>query len=261
MKDIKSALMSYSVYRKTQTPVPYFFKIEKGNKKLFYFGSNHSRDPEDVQYKELLGHWEAFLSSVDPKDCLVMNEGGLRKLRESKEESIDSDAEAGLITYLANTKGIEIISPEPERQQQDIDLLSKYSKEEVQYYYFARVVHQWGRIPQKPSFEEYIKGFLASDKEESGWSDFDFSLDHMKSIHTSIFKGDFDETNTNFFYSIINPSFRTTVINSFAQDQGVERDTFIASKIIEEWEKGKNIFIVFGESHAVIQEPALKKFA
>lgn len=260
MDEIRSLLMPYSVYRKTQTPVPYFFKIEKGGQHLFFFGSNHSRDPQDEQYSQIKKYWEEFSTLTKLENVVVFNEGRLRKPCDNESEAISLDAEAGLITYLATSNGVQIFSPEPGRRQQEESLLKKYNKEEIQYFYFAQVVHQWGRIQQKPPFEAYLDNFLSSDKASSGWQDFDFSLENMKKIHSNIFpKGVFDEWNTNFFYSITNPSFNTTIINSLSQDETVERDIHVTSKILDHWKDGKNLFVVFGEAHAVMQEPALKK--
>ena len=40
-----------------------------------------------------------------------------------------------------------------------------------------------------PDFVEYIKGYLDNDKKQSGWDDYDFSLDNMKKIHLELFRG------------------------------------------------------------------------
>jgi hypothetical protein len=42
---IEKHLMSFDEYNKTNHLVPYSYSISKNNQHLFYFGSNHSRDP------------------------------------------------------------------------------------------------------------------------------------------------------------------------------------------------------------------------
>lgn len=259
LSQIKRSLMTYDEYMMTDISVPHFFKIKKSEQYLYYFGANHSHDPSDNQYTLIKKHWKDFVSKTNAKNSVVVIEGGLREVMKSEAEAIRRGAEANFITYLANKKGYKRICLEPGRQVEMKDLLKKYTKEEMQYYYFARVVNQWGGLPDKPKFEDYIKGFLVADKEESGWKDFDFSLENMKSIHKKLFKESFDERHTSFFYSIINPTFRSTRINAYSQDKGSTRDAYIVKAILEEWNKGNNLFIAFGYTHAIMHEPALKK--
>lgn len=258
MNDVHSLLMTYEDYLKASSSNTYYFKIEKEGKYLFYFGSNHSRNPEDDQYCQIQKYWEDFSKIVDKSDASVFVEGGARNVSgRNIEEIINSDAEAGFITYLA--EGYPVSSPEPSIKLLTDALLGRYTQEEIEYYYFARVVAQWGSIPSKPEFAEYIKPFLERDKEELQWNDFDFSLEQMKEIHTKLFKESFDENKTDFFLSISDPTNKSTVINCVSQDQGADRDAYIVNQILDEWEKGKSVFVVYGSTHAVIQEPALRK--
>ena len=246
------------MYNRTETSVPYNFQIKKSGKLLYYFGANHSHNPKDEQYPLLKKYWKEFRSKTDPQNSVVIIEGGLRQVLNTEQEAIKRGAEADFITRLASKQKYNIVCPEPGRQMEMKRLLSKYSKEQIQYYYFARVVNQWGNLTDPPKFEDYVEGFLIADREESGWKDFDFSLNNMKKIHKSIFSGIFNKHHTTFFYSIINPAFRSTVINAYSQDKGCIRDAFIVKNILNEWNKGSNLFIVFGCTHAVMQESALR---
>lgn len=138
-------------------------------------------------------------------------------------------------------------------------ILSEFSPEEVEYYYFARIVYQWGNMEEpKPDFSTYVSNFLKGDKHISKWEDFDFSLENMKKIHHSLFGTDFNENDTDFFYSIVNPVELNTVVNKVARASSIYRDEHIIGEIKSYQEQGYSIFIQYGSSHAVMQEPALK---
>lgn len=51
------------------------FEIEKHNQILFYFGANHSRDPQNGQYSELKKYWDEFLRKTNGKNSIVLIEG------------------------------------------------------------------------------------------------------------------------------------------------------------------------------------------
>lgn len=50
-----------------------------------------------------------------------------------------------------------------------------------------------------------------------------------------------------------------TVINQIARATSQYRDRFMVSEIAKALQTHKKIFVVFGASHAVMQEPALKE--
>ena len=81
----------------------------------------------------------------------------------------------------------------------------------------------------------------------------------MKKIHKKIFKTLFNEKDKMFFYDIINPTILKTVINKVSrlEDEG-SRDVYIVDQIEKFWKKGKNIFIIYGCGHAIIQKKALQ---
>ncbi len=61
-----------------------------------------------------------------------------------------------------------------------------------------------------------------------------------------------------FFSKVVNPLLTISVINDVARSCGRLREIEILKEIERFWTEGKNIFIVYGQTHAVIQEPVLK---
>ncbi len=139
-------------------------------------------------------------------------------------------------------------------------LEKQFSREEIEYYYFARIVHQWGkRLDPKPEFNKYIIQFLERDRKQSGWNDFDFSLENLKTIHKKLFNTEFDLSNLNFFRELVTPVELKTVINKVSRASGDIREAHIIKEIYKYWKDEYSIFIEYGSGHAVIQEPLLKE--
>jgi hypothetical protein len=259
---IEDYLMTFDDYNKADHPTPYKYSIEKGGQILYYFGANHSHDPKNEQYPELRKFWEDFLNKTGDANSVVFVEGGKRPVNESEEQAIIEGGEANFITYLASQKEIETFSPEPPEKFRFNELLKKFTKEEIIYYEFARTTFQWNRFTEgeQSNFEDYINKYLSRDKHNSGWDDFDFSIENMIRIQKQMFDREFDKNDKDFFYKIINPTTDFSRINELSRFEDSEfRDRYILQQIEKSWLEGRNIFVVYGCSHAVMHEPALKK--
>jgi len=262
--EIESLLHSYADWETIgNKPRPYCFEIEKDGQYLYYFGANHSRDIKDEQYQKLEEYWQSFKDKTKNHTKIVLVEGGVRKLWPDEKTAVIKDSEAGYITYLAAKDNIHIESPEPERDAERQFLLQKYSKDQIQYYYFVRIVPVWHRLPKESqTLDEFIKGYaksLSNGARGEDWNEYDFSFENMKKIHYELFSTIFDENDKDFLRSLGNPTNEKTVINKVARDSSRFRDVYIVSKICDLWAEHKNIFVVFGLAHPIFQEPALRK--
>lgn len=112
MHTIKSLLYSYADWKEIFRKDP-ILEIEKHDQGFYYFGANHSRDPQNDQYSRLRNYWERFLEKTVDKDRVVFIEGGLRGTRKSEEEAIHKGAEADLVTLWASRLNISLFCPEP----------------------------------------------------------------------------------------------------------------------------------------------------
>lgn len=258
----KDLLMSWDVYNKTEHPAPYTFHIEKNNQHLFYFGSRHLYDPKHQQFDEIRNMWKRFLNKTDGSERIVMVEGGNRPVLETEIEAIQQGGEMHFVAYLAKHDDVLVMSPEPsDRERFQVLLQAGFSKEEIAYHEFARVCYQWNQIEEKVDFKLYVNKFLQADARESGWDDFDFTIEHMVEIHKVIFNVEFDITDTQFFYDIINPTTEKSVINAISRwDDDEFRDFHILEEIEKAWNEGKSLFVIYGSSHAVRHEPVIRDF-
>ncbi len=255
----KKDLMSYEEYGQTDFPSPYLYHLEQSGQHLYFFGSHHTYDPEDIEITKLEECWSDFTKQTKENERIVLVEGGVRSISETKEVTIKEGGEVSYIAFLAKQNSINTESPEPPQSYWYDTLAEKFSRDTVAYYDFARICYQWNKQGKHISFEEYISSFLSSNAKESGWTDFDFSLIHMKAIHQELFQKEFNPEDEEFFYDIINPTTDFSIINkiSLFDDEGV-RDGYILKEVIRHWNTGKSLFIIFGQQHAVIMEGALR---
>ncbi len=232
------------------------FEIENDKQSLFYFGANHSLNPDNPQYQALREYWDRFLDTTKGKDRIVLIESGLRKVRENEETAIMAGSEGSLITLFAYRENISVASPDI-GDSDLMDLLPNLNKEEFLLYLFLVQLNHSQRISPRPPFEKDFQFWCENTKQRKLWQDTDISLPILKELYKKILGKEFDEDDdTN---HLINPNRNETPINKFARARSDLRDLNIASEIERYWKEGKSIFAVFGMGHLIIEEPALRK--
>lgn len=215
---------------------PQFYSIIKGNQILFVLGSAaHSYDITHPQFKFIQDKWQGFLEKTKGKNCTVLVEGGKRPVINDLEEAIRQAAEGGFITSLAAKSGVEITSPEPDEVDEVDSLLKKFSKDQIMFYYFNRLVIQWHNANKPMGFKAYIQRYLDNYKYILNWKNYDFSIDHFKKM----------DGQSNAYKEVEAASVKI-------------RDDYILKKSFELWESGQNIFIVYGGGHTQNWEKKLR---
>ncbi len=252
-------IMTYAEYGKIRHPIPYKYKLKTPSGLVYCFGEMHSFDPDHPQWPNQKELFHDFVSKTEGQKRSVFIEGGIKPPQPTEQESILSHGGMGLTTYEARTAGIDTYSPEPDEAYERSELEKTFSRDQIQYYYFARIVSQWGRKEEpKPDFTTYITGYLEGDEKESGWKDYDFSLEAMKVIHQTLFQKDFDENDIDFFYAITHPVSDMCIINKVSAASSVIRDEYIVEQIHKYINDGYSIFVQYGCSHVVMWVPVLK---
>lgn len=255
--NVAAQLMTYEEYSRNGHPLPYVYEIEDGAQKLTYFGAEHSFDPEDEQVARVKGAWEEFLRKVDRQNAVVFVEGGARDSNEESEAiAIHEDGETGLSTYLANQEHVPVFSPEPNTKEVVDQLKLHFKADEILYYFFARGVAQWHRLAPQPEFDTYLQGLFSDEAVALGY-DPDI-LGELSQTHERLFGKKLDIQDVDHFDQAEDPITITSVSNEVARATSILRDKHIMGEVENKWKEGKSIFIVYGASHAVMQEPALR---
>jgi hypothetical protein len=102
-------------------------------------------------------------------------------------------------------------------------------------------------------------GYAKMDKEVSEWEDFDFSLEAMKKVHVEFFGIPFDQHDGRFFYNLIDPTQHKTIFNKISRIASEIRDRYIVREIEKYVQDGYSVFVQYGATHAVMQEPLLRE--
>ncbi|MDP1625059.1 MAG: hypothetical protein Q8L64_04790 [bacterium] len=236
--------MTYEEYRNFKHETPYILRIKTPKSRLFYFGERHSFDPASEQWRVSKELWAEFLADKSPLKIALV-EGGRRKSFATEKESIEHDGGMGLVTFLATQNGIETASPEPSEAFERAEIEKRgFSRDEIQYYFFARVVHQWVRkLDPKPDFDFYMNWSLKADEMSSGWTGYDFSLDHMKMIHEKLFSKPFSIEEKGLFFETTNPTDeKRNRINQVSIASGEVRNLYIIERIAEYLNDGYSVF-------------------
>ena len=136
----REPIMSYEEYATIKHGRPYMYTLLKQDQALFYFGANHSCDPENEQYQFFDYFWGEFLQCTNGENSVVLIEGSLRGLHENKHDAITKGGgEGGLLQFLAGQHKITAICPEPDELVVSERLLKTFTADEIDYLHFAQI--------------------------------------------------------------------------------------------------------------------------
>ena len=64
VKILQPKIMTFEKFAKIKYNTPYFFELTAGDKKLFYFGTRHSRDINDLIFKQIKQKFQEFSPQI-----------------------------------------------------------------------------------------------------------------------------------------------------------------------------------------------------
>lgn len=270
MEVVLDSIMTIEEYSKIEHVRPYIFELKAGEKELYYFGSPHISDPSNPLFAEI----EAAFNRANPDIVFVEGmhiRGDKTKFNESvksatREEAIDSMGESGLTLKLGVEKGIDWESPEPTDEDLYNHLRSEgFSQDEIFAWDVFNILPQYNRQMKREGFERYISGFIDRFKRTTNWESFDYSYERAIKLGEQIFGEEVDVENDLNAPNRVDPipwdekKETQTVLNRISEASMIMRDKKIVEDILEGFKAHKRVFVVYGASHAVIQEPALKR--
>lgn len=238
------------IFRKNREGVPM--------QEFIYIGSEHSHDINHPQFGIIQRYWEHWLDGKDSSNCIALIEGGTFDPSQSLEDATYENAERGFLAWKAKQENMQFDSPEPDDKQEIQHLLQEFSKEEIFHYYFIRDVVQWYWIDSRPDFHEHF-GFIPRMPERYGIENYELTLEKLKDIHKDITGQEFDPEDIYFLKRLGSSSYDKAITNKIAARSVAFRDQHIVEEIEKHWNKGKNIFSVYGFSHVEEQEDRLKQ--
>lgn len=249
--------------------VPYVFEIERRGKKIVYFGTPHSADPENPIFGQIEAKFHeatpqiVFVEGMETSDEEMRRRIIAEAQTTDRETLIKRHGEPSFTMKLALEAGIEVDSPEPDPASEIkfLEVDRKHSREAIFAYYLYRSAEQYYRIKSPHSIEEYLAPVIDRFQQQSQWENFDYSIDHLKQIGGHFWgeRGDLSKRDKRRATPMPGGSVATTEVNQVARQSSYFRDVFIMRRIIEAMSKHDRLFIVYGASHAYMQEPGLRK--
>lgn len=259
MKKITDYILKFEELDKLKPIYPYVFKIEKGDKKLLYYGTKHIFNPDDPEFNEIKKQFAEF------KPEIALWEGTV-DMDLSSEESARQKGEAVFLNYLAKqvnipTKNLDV--------SMEVDLnfqAEKFSKNAAFAFFCLRQMNTLSRMVdqgQEVNEEKISLGLENRIKElkgKSGWSDFDFSLENLKKIFKGLLQENLELDISKWNKEWLGQHYHHSVLNEIFRSSIEFRDIYTVNFIIEQFKNYNRIFALMGGSHVYMQEPALRKW-
>ncbi len=270
LESVLSSIMTAEEYSKIEHATPYIFELKAGDKELYYFGSPHISDPSNPLFAQI----EAAFNKANPDIVFVegMNgRGDKTKFNErvksaTREAAIEHMGESGLTLKLGVEKGIDWESPEPTDEDLYNDLLAKgFSRDQIFAWDVFHILPQYNRQMKREGFEKYVSGFIDRFKRTTNWDGFDYSYERAIKLGEQILGRSIDAENESDALDFIDPipwdekKDRQTILNRIGEQSSLFRDKKIVGDILQALKTHKRVFVVYGASHASMQEPAFKK--
>lgn len=264
MTDLTNQIMSFVDYTKIRHDIPYIFEINAHDKKLVYFGSDHTKDPSNPMFDQI----EEKFKQLTPQIVFIE---GRRQLTQRKSETIEyiktknradvikEGGEPFFTLKLATEAGIEFESLEPELCDEVKLLLEKgFDKNDIFATYVYRGMSGYVQPAGGDTFEKYLDRWINYFKTATNWDEFDYSRNNLERTGKNIW-GD-NVKLSDLVQDRFDPVFskNKTVSNKIIEQSSIFRDKFIVKKITEAIDKYTRILVVYGASHAVMQESAIR---
>lgn len=238
-------------------PTPHTFEVLGSGKSIFYFGVRHSRNPEDPQWKLLESYWNKFLkTNLGEKVALLEGPQGFSVENLSIDEATQKFGEAGRLTMWCNVSHIPIVRADLSMREEIVELSKLFEEKFVQYFIFVRSAGAWLRASTMGPFDVVIEKAVFSTAKH--FPNVQLPLSFYSEIHKQIFGRDFGVVEQETLIRAAAPVYHDSLINDIARASSRLRNEHIVSEIERNWNEGKSVFVLFGASHAVIQEKAIK---
>lgn len=242
----------------------FFFTIERSEQILFYFAAVHAFDPQHQQFKTIRSLRSDFLTRSWSHSRKVIVESRFSEdILESEQKAIHEAGEVGFTSFLAKQAGIDYECPEPKRAEETQYLQEFFSDEQILYFHIARRLAQRNRIlpEQRSSAQEYVQVvFDFFQGLPSRRSPEILNREFFLNYHHKLYSKEPDLTDYEFRYSLEHPYKHVSFTNDVCRKSGELRELSITKHILNARNDWFSLFIVYGESHCLKQQPVLERY-
>lgn len=246
----------YQAKYEGQHAMPYRYEINGNSQVLFYFGARHSHNPQDKQWEELTDYWKHFFNTTS-KNRVLLVEGPQFDTKElSNETLIQHFGESGVLIQLAQANNVPVAWPDLSITDEASLLSKQFDQEFVHYYIFIRSVGAWLRAGTMGDFDTVVAKAVEATVRRVASAPSEVTA--YAYIHERIFGRPFSPNEQGTIIRASAPVYHDSIINDIARVSSRARNEYIVLEAEKYWKKGDSIFMLFGATHAVVQEPALQ---
>lgn len=227
-------------------PQPYMFQMASDSGVLFFYGSSHTRDPEDRQIADIHRKWAEFHPTV------ALVEGRLGFLIEGFMNPVFHYGEMGCVNALARDTKVRVFTWELPVEEQVRRILTLYSPEQAALFYILRPYFSNLRFGKPLDPDATVTTYI----KDRG------SIPGIRGTITSV--GDIDSIWERDFAAA--PNWRDVsdesglpgYLRDVASVANNIRNEHLACVIVDLVARGERVFVIGGASHAVAVEQALR---
>jgi len=227
-----------SIWDTHRRPYIYTLGSTSSNGEVVIMGLDHTKDPSNPDLDSLRYYWQQF----NPDVALV--EGRVGNLITWFQDPVKELGEGGLLTKLANEKGIELYSWESEKGDEVNFLMDKFSPEEIAMFYTFRPYFSNMRYGEYENPESSLQEYLESRTDHPGIKGVFSSWEELDKK----WKNDFPDIEWRNYGS--GNGYPKGYLHDIWNYTNILRDEHMVSVITELVSNDKKVFVTMGVSHA-----------
>lgn len=266
----KQAILSFEEYRDTpfanaEDERKYTYCVEAAGKSIHVFGTAHLHEPDDPLFDEIryaLHEARPDVVLVEGKEYLNEHKDRIRAhLKQVHVTDLFEEGESVVALKHAVELGADFESPEPDLREEVTRMLNDgYAPRDIFTYYAYRSVAQYIREHSDPRIEE-CRAHLSPEFEKlrsgTGWDE-----QVLDELEATLLR-ELDISDQTRYETQSDPvpweGVPQTPVNEVARTSCRIRDEHILKRVAELMETYDNVFIVYGSTHAVRLEPAIRQ--
>jgi hypothetical protein len=237
--------------------IPYT-DLTNGKKRLVFIGASHGRSVGDPQFTLI----EKVFKEANPE--IAFNEGGQipeDRIYPSLDSAVRHDGETGCLKYLCDEAHIKMLNGDMDDQEEFAALQKTIPKDQIHLYMAVERFlnpYKHGRYNEMTLEEAYQKKFIAYlDRSKFILTDEEKSFPYLQKLYKHHLNQELvlDSLLEVHEYYLIDEC----IFGNVGRATKEVRDHALLKKIDEALNKYDRVFVVFGGSHRIAVEPALKQ--
>jgi hypothetical protein len=243
------SILTYKDYAAIPHNVPYILEFRSGKGELLLYGSDHTGSFDNPEIADIQARWTGF------KPTVAYNEGGNPPTLEDVHEAVKDYDEPGLLRYLAGRDQVPVATFEPPFDDEVNFLRKSYTPQQIKVFYALRQVTEARNEDIGESIDKFIQEWLSGYLPAHGLKNAPNNLAEFTDACHSLFPqlADWHKVSEDWF----DPTQQLQFTNKMVGDAAMFRDQRIFSTLVNRVKRGDRVFVVVGEAHVVVQEPAL----